>query len=469
MPASPAKLANGQVDEDDHDVLSESGAEDATEEEEEDCIPYGDTAKFHTWHKHVRDFYQTNVFVDTTWTSRSAQFMPYLTLSQHQDTVTQTVLTGTYRQDGQNYIQMLDTTLPVGTGQLKGSPLNLDTYEVGGYGVADVSKCGVKVSRRMYHDGAVLACRYMPTNPLVIASSSSNGNCYIFDVSRSSLSKPPNDLERPTYKYAPRALPEDATEEQKRRFAEKAGARAQAEVLMSKWDARTGAGQHMLTLTGNKGHGVTMDWCLSNEGVLACGSDESVAFWKIGNLSKTDPKTVEPFFKACFSTLINDVKFSPFDTNRAFVAVDDATVSRCDVREGRHSVVVSGDVAKPATLSMSPLNDVVLAVGGTDGCVRVFDQRNFSSPVVTIAAHNGQVGPMSWSPFVEGFLATGGQDGLCALIDCKSSQLLFKHAAHVETILDVDWNWQERNQGHLISCDENAVSIWKPRNIFWTP
>lgn len=437
-------------------------------------LPYGDTEKFRTWHKHVRDFYQTNMFIDTTWSSQCCQFLPYRTLTQRKDTIKQTILTGTVREDGQNFIQLLDTSLPATTRQLAENGLSQDSYEVGGYGVEDVTRCGVTVNRRMFHNGMVLACRYMPANPTIIASSSSDGNCYVFDISKCSLSNKPNDSERPKCRYPPKKLPDEANEEQKKRHQEKTAAYHTAMSEMEEWDKRMkGKGQHQLTLTGNDGPGVTLDWCMTSEGIFGCGSDSLVAYWKIADLQKPKDKEkeapLEPFHKAVIGALINDVKFSFFDPHRSMIAADDGTVSRCDVRQMKHDVVARKEVARPATLAMSPLNDVALAVGGTDGVLRIFDQRNMSKAVVSMPCHNGEVGPVSWSPFVEGYIATGGQDGLCTLLDAKSGTQLFKHAGHVESIRDIDWSWQERSQGQIMTCDQNAVTIWKPRNVFWTP
>lgn len=440
--------------------------------DQEDPIPYPDTVKYRTWHKHVRDLYQSCLFIDMAWSTRSSQFMPYVNLNQEltEEYATQTILTGTNRDNGdQNYIQLWEATLPCSASGLHDSHLSVDQYEVGGYGKGN-EKCGVSIGRSMYHDGAVVACRYMPANPLLIASSSDNSNCYIFNLATISATKPPNAETRPTCPYPPKELPPDATDEQKTSHAKRMEEINTEQKKIARWDAKKGEGQHTLTLVGNKGLGVAMDWRITSDGTLACGSDESVVYWEIANLSKTAARTVEPMHKVTIGTLINDVKFSWFDPNRSYIAANDGTLSRSDLREKSHMVVVGANPkAVPFTLAMSSLNDVVLAVGGEDGVLRIYDQRNFMEPVVSLELHAGAVGPLSWSPFVEGYIASGGQDGLCTLSDAKTNTLLFKHAAHVETITDIDWSWQEQFMGQLVSCDANAVTIWKPRNTFWTP
>lgn len=74
------------------------------------------------------------------------------------------------------------------------------------------NSCGVKVERRILHDGDVLAARAMPANPLLIASSSSNGHLYLFDWSRVSLNKFPNDPPRPRGPLPPNTLTHGASE-----------------------------------------------------------------------------------------------------------------------------------------------------------------------------------------------------------------------------------------------------------------
>eukprot|EP00758_Cryptobia_borreli_P018215 Tbor_TRINITY_DN658_c0_g1::TRINITY_DN658_c0_g1_i1::g.1534::m.1534/K10752/RBBP4, HAT2, CAF1, MIS16; histone-binding protein RBBP4 len=477
---------------------SSSSTSSSEEEVTEEPLPFTETDRYRQWRKHVRDLYQCSVLVDTIWTTRTVEFLPYLLRDQNRsnDIATQTLLTGTLRPPPppgekplQDYVQLIDLTLPSTARLLDGLNIDQDTFEIGGFGVA-AERFGISVSRRMYHDGGVMAARYMPANPLLIATNSSNGSSYIFDWSMISTTKEPNDIARPTCPCPPHLPKEDANEEMKTRYNKRLQEIKTATRKQEVWDRHRGKGQHILTLSGNKDVAYGLDWSVSIEGDVCAGSNGVVNVWSIGTMSKTAPRTVDPAWTMDFDGVpVNDVKFSPLSLNTMIITLNDGGICKADMRmhtvaEGNNLLECNGlcdeqlfsgvlpsvkAATIPISIGLSPLNENIMAIGGENGCLYLFDQRNLSTPFLSTVQHNGDIGSISWSPFTEGHLVTGGQDGFCSLLDVKSNTLLFRHAGHTLPVTDVHWSEQECFTGQIVTCDANAVTVWKPRNAFWVP
>lgn len=449
------------------------GGPDAEASEEEDDVPFTDTDRYRTWRKHARSLYQYSVLLDPIWNTRTAMFLPYLMRSQdrNMNLATQTLLTGTHRPEGcQNYLQLLDLTLPTTGRFLDGLCIDPDTCEIGGFGSA-VSQFGLSVHLRMYHDGGVMAAQYMPGNPLLIASNSTDANTYLFDRSTISPTKEPNDKPRESCPYPPPQLTEASTEEQKVRHHKRMQEIRNATKEQEKWDSRMGKGQHVLQLRGNRDVAFGLSWCPVKDGCLAAGSNGRVAVWDVAQTSRDAPRVVDPTLKFEFKTPINDTRFSILSPHMLWVTLADGGVARCDLREPSSRVLTSLQQTyktAPISVALSPLNEHAVAIGGEDGVLYVFDERSPQTAVVSPQLHDGDVGSLDWSPFRDGTIVTGGQDGFCSIFDITANKQVFRHAAHTTPITDVRWCCQDEYAGMVTSCDSETVTVWKPRAVFWS-
>jgi histone-binding protein RBBP4 len=131
----------------------------------------------------------------------------------------------------------------------------------------------------------------------------------------------------------------------------------------------------------------------------------------------------------------------------------------------------------------------LVATGDSDGIIRVFDTRSLGSPLHTIAAgsegygwlsstnadnppgHVGSVMTVEWMPHSSTILASGGDD--CALrvwdiaekvADGDGLLPVFAHAGHRHPVVDIDWN--EHSPGTLVSLSEptdggSKLQMWR--------
>jgi WD40 repeat protein len=450
---APAAIASSQH--------SNSG-EDATQS-------YQETTRFCTWRKHTRNLYQQLFHIDLVWESPVAQLMPYVTTKA--GLTTHTILCGT-RTGGQeqSYLQLLSATVPQDTQSLDGSDAAYSeaTGEVGGYGMAPHA-CGLKIERRILHDGDVLAARYMPANPLLLASTSSNGGLYVFDWSRVPLGRFPNDPPRPRAPLPPNELSDEATEEERVQYQKRMRALNVVATEQDRWDRRTGDGQHVLSLSGGIGASDNVCWSVSEAGVLASGSTGRVCVWKVANMSKEEKRQVEPFMVYHLEdeeARVTHVDFSWKSPETFLTASTVGVVDFHDVRQVHTTEVFS--LGHPATsLALSPLDGNALLVGDVQGSVFLFDMRNSSQPVLVDQLHSSEVTTLEWCPHSRHLFASGGHDGVVCIYNQTRHKTLFKHSGHTDIIMDLGWSWQEDGAGQLVSTDSNAIMLWRPRDFFF--
>ncbi|CAD2219965.1 histone-binding protein RBBP4 [Angomonas deanei] len=431
---------------------------------------YQETKRFCTWRKHTKDLYQQLLHVDLVWESAVAQPMPFITERKH--TATHVILSGT-RTGGQeqSYLQLLSATLPRSGEALdtKETATCEATGEFGGYGMAS-QQCGLKIDRRMIHNGDVLCARYMPHNPLLIASTSSDGNGYIFDWSKISLSKFPNDPPRPRAPLPPNELTEKSSDEERIQFQRRMRELSAVVSEQDRWDKRTGEGQHVLTLSGIDGASDNLAWNTQEEGVLASGSLGRVSVWKVGNYSKKDPKTVEPFQQYITENdddRITNVNFSWAEPHSFVSSCTSGGVYFGDVRSANFTEMFT--LNSPAMcLSLSHHDSNSLLVGCENGEVHLYDLRNSSEPVLVEKLHSTEVTCLQWCPHSPHLFASGGKDSNVCIYNNTRKKVLFRHAGHTDNLLDLNWNWQEDCAGQLVSTDSNALMIWRPRDVFFT-
>ncbi|EAN95255.1 hypothetical protein C3747_69g120 [Trypanosoma cruzi] len=433
-------------------------------------VPYQEKKEFCTWRKHVRDLYQYLVHIDLVWESPSARLMPYMTAKN--GLATQTVLCCS-RTGGleQQYIQLLSVTTP---NTVESLDRTYDTYcdatgEVGGYGMAP-SQVDMKVERRMLHDGDPLIVRYMHANPLIIASGSSDGNAYVFDWSRISLNKFPNDPARPRAPLPPNELSSNPTDEERMTYHRRMQALNAVVTEQDRWDKRRGEGQHLLKLSGGSGSCEALDWSVTSDGTLASGSVGVVCYWHVGNTAKDDDRTLTPSHTYKLEdgeARVSEISFSWKDPHAFVVSCETGTVLYGDVRTPDLMELFSLPNGV-TSISLSPLDGNSFLVGAENGEVLYYDLRKSTDAVMLFGRmHNGPVSVVQWCPHSRHLFSSGGGDGKCCIYNATSNRLLFKHAGHTENVTDLSWNWQEGFEGHLISVDSNSVMLWRPRDMFF--
>lgn len=134
-------------------------------------------------------------------------------------------------------------------------------------------------------------------------------------------------------------------------------------------------------------------------------------------------------------------------------------------------------------LSQNPFRPWLLASGGTDTDLSLWDTRTCSSAIARLSGHQDMVNNVVFSPSEEHYL-------ISASIDCRANiwdlreigkeqptemaadgppELLFSHGGHPAAVQDVDWAPEPTEELFVCSvCDANQFHIWRmDRSVFY--
>mmetsp|Transcript_9368 Transcript_9368/g.28670 ORF Transcript_9368/g.28670 Transcript_9368/m.28670 type:complete len:340 (+) Transcript_9368:506-1525(+) len=285
----------------------------------------------------------------------------------------------------------------------------------------------VDIRIKINHRGEVNRARFMPQNPLMIATMSPTANTYVFDVSRHP--SVPDDVE-----FSPN-----------------------------------------LTCHGHTKEGYGLEWNPNQAGYLLSGSDDAqICLWDIrggcGNLPPLGRWHGH-------QDVIEDVAWHSYDANVFGSVGDDKRLLLWDARRhsGRPAIAVddahSSDVN---SISFHPSSHFLLATASSDEHVSIWDVRNTSTAVLSMRGHSSDVVQVEWAPFGTSVLASTGADRRVCLWDLGRAgettrsthntrsppELIFVHGGHSDKVSEFAWN---TSVDWLIASvsDDNMLQVWK--------
>lgn len=125
-------------------------------------------------------------------------------------------------------------------------------------------------------------------------------------------------------------------------------------------------------------------------------------------------------------------------------------------------------------LSFNPFSEYLLATGGSDNTVALWDLRNLQQKLHTFEGHQSGVYQVSWSPFNETIIGSASADRRLNIWDVSRigneqdpedaedgpPELLFIHGGHTAKISDFSWN---TNDPWVITsvAEDNILQVWQ--------
>lgn len=140
----------------------------------------------------------------------------------------------------------------------------------------------------------------------------------------------------------------------------------------------------------------------------------------------------------------------------------DSEVHHHDVRTKEHLVGRSTGVHTDLVCGLEYSPDGMLASGGNDNLVCVWDPCALDTPLHRLTEHRAAVKALKWCPWQRNILATGGgsADRQVCLWNCSSGRLLSSADADSQ-VTDIIWGSQEKELLTAHGYSKNQLSLWK--------
>ncbi|OAF68910.1 Histone acetyltransferase type B subunit 2 [Intoshia linei] len=387
--------------------------------------------EYKIWKKNTPFLYDLVITHALEWPSLTTQWLPDISRPEGQDFATHRVILGTHTADECNH-------LIIATVQTPRDDVKYDTgtYDNDNFGGFSSPSGKVEVEIKIPHDGEVNRARYMPQNPVIIATKTPTKDVLLFDYTKHP-SKPESNICRPD-----------------------------------------------LRLVGHSKEGYGLSWNNSIQGTLLSASDDhTVCMWNVLG-TPSENNRLEALSTYCgHNSVVEDVSWHILHDSLFASVGDDHRLMIWDTRSNsytRPSHDVEAHAAEVNCISFNPFSEFILATGSADKTVALWDLRNLKVKLHSFESHRDEIFQVNWSPHNETILASSGTDrrlhiwDLSRIGDDQStedsddgpSELLFIHGGHTAKISDFAWN---PNEPWLINSvsEDNIIHIWKiAENIY---
>ena len=395
--------------------------------------------EYRVWKKNAPFLYDVNLTHALDWPSLTVQWLPEEGKSASAaDLVNHKLILGTQSDESAeaeaNYLMIADVLLPSPDAPVDARSHNKEKNELGNY-AGTLSKVQVKV--KIVTEGDVHRARYQPQNSFVVAVKSPKPDVLVFNYSKHP-SLPPDSVCRPQFR-----------------------------------------------LKGHTDGGYGIAWNPLNAGLLASASaDGSICLWDIKEAA-TEVAALHTF--RGHTGGVEDVDWSRHHASMFGTVGGDGRMLIWDLRD---SGAASGSDSSVATgkprfdtlahnedtncIAFNPHNETLVATGGSDGVVKLWDLRNLSQSMHECIGHKEGVYQLSWSPFEEAVLASSGEDRRVIIWDTRRigqeqdpedaedgpPELLFVHGGHTAKVFDFSWN-QNYHWCMASVAEDNVLQVWQ--------
>ncbi|KAF8821152.1 RbAp48 [Cardiosporidium cionae] len=422
--------------------------------------------EFHNWSVNASLLYDSVVSYHLEWPSLTVQCLPagafpdglpkqkslkrnkkYVEDEEEDENIMyQYVLIGTHTSEGEpNYLQMMRMSLPSSTDVVT-EKIFSERKDYYGFSFGNENCRKFDIEARYSHEGEINRARYLPQDYRKIATKSISGDVLLYSINERTLSE---SIEEGY------VLGED------------------------------------LRLTGHTKEGFGLAWNPLASGRLAStATDGFLCVWDI-QMSQ-DSKYMKPLMKIeSHSSSANDVAWSEEKENLLFTCGDDGKIKMWDLRlknrfqdfllhfpRGIDKLSFIPASSLPInTISPFPKNGHIVASGGEDTTIKLWDIRQLSHFLQNLESHEKPVQSLLFSNSLDGFIISSSLDRFVNIWDIHRSgmeqseedqkigppELIFSHGGHCAPLSDIAWN----PSGPLELCitsvsEDNILQCWQP-------
>ena len=226
---------------------------------------------------------------------------------------------------------------------------------------------------------------------------------------------------------------------------------------------------------GHDAEGYGLAWSPHTPGLLLSGSDDAaLCLWDTTEAGID----LQPLQKRIGHTnVVEDVDWHKHHAHLFASVGDDARLLIWDSRNSGNQasqMVEKAHAEDVNCVSFNPFNEFMLATGGSDNVVNLWDMRNLKSKMHSFDGHQGGVYQVCWSPFNESIIASCSSDRRVHIWDVSRvgneqspedeedgpPELLFVHGGHTAKVSDFSWN---QNEDWVVASvsEDNILQVWQ--------
>jgi histone-binding protein RBBP4 len=422
--------------------------------------------EYRAWKKNVPFLYDTIINHTLDQVSLSVEWFTDQTINAEKNYVAHRLLMGTQANtDAQNAIVINEVRLPIQQKQQQDGQRNPKLQNSG----------KVEAIQKIAHDGDVNRARYMPQNPNIIATKSSNKDLYIFDRTRHSTNAAKEAT--PQLRLVGHNNEGYGLSWDPRNLGRVVSGSADKKILM--WD---------IERSGVVGTNSSTDKTSSVNPIQELKAINGTSGEQVGQAASTgtqpsnpaQPGSKAPTYHPIVSLLghddiVEDVCHHPVNDSMVLSCGDDKLVCVWDLRQGGEPLFkVKGHKAEVNSVSINPHDPFIFASGSSDFSVAMWDIRNLTQKLHSFEHHTDQVFAVQWSPFAENILSSSSTDRRVLIWDILQigseqqddetedgpPELVFMHCGHTDKVNDIAWSY---SQDWLMAsvADNEVLQIWE--------
>ena len=161
------------------------------------------------------------------------------------------------------------------------------------------------------------------------------------------------------------------------------------------------------------------------------------------------------------SDRIGCIQWNPYKDSVYATGSKDNKIVIGDINDPNHRLAGKNHFGEICGLSWNA-NGWILASGGNDNLVNVWDIRNFKDPMVTLQEHRAAVRALGWCPWKSSLLATGGGSGDMRLLVTNVDQNKIVQEIHTSSqVCALVWDEEVRSILTAHGFSKYQLSLWK--------
>ncbi|KAH8739582.1 WD40 repeat protein [Cryptosporidium ryanae] len=432
--------------------------------------------KHNIWKENTSLLYENVMTHILEWPSLSVQWMDKTNSilrgtddfnEENNETYNYSLLIGTHTSGvEQDYIIIMDTVLPKFP-----IPETCRTFEshtdYAGFKTSQRSNsCKFRQNILIPHDGEPNKVIHSPSNVDIIASKTTTGNVNLYDL------------------------------------------KSMLEGKVNKFPVVTDR-KPTLVLSGHDLEGWALNWNEINESYLASGSDDMmICVWDFNSGEYNGNSSIEPLVKfKGHKKSVQDLAWHPSNENLLISVGDDGLIMMWDIRESRTPCYFtnnstdnlnnnnqnnssskkkiigyscfkhSNSTNSLNSVEFNPFQTNLIAVGGSNPAVLLYDIRNMNSCLHSFNGHTGQINRIKFLLEDVSLLASASSDCTVSIWDMTKigmeqrpdeaedgvPELIFTHSGHTSPVNDISCFMGDFPTTTFASISENnSLHIWNP-------